>query len=181
MSRIGKLPISVPDNVKVEINQLNIKISGSLGVMEKSFKGEISLKFQDNKIFVNPLNIDNPEKFARAMWGTARSIINNMIKGVTVGFSTELEINGVGYRANVAGKYLNLALGKSHNTKVEIPANIKVDVPKPTSVLLKTIDKESLGQFVYLIKKQRPPEPYKGKGIKIAGEYIIRKQGKKGK
>ncbi len=176
MSRIGKLPIAIADQVKVEISGLHIKINGPKGSLSKSFAGKISIKQDNNNIVVTPLNETNA---ARAMWGTARSIINSMVKGVTEGFLQKLEVTGVGYRAMVKGKYLNLTLGKSHNTKIEIPDEIKVETPKQNIITLECIDKEKLGEFVAIIKRQRLPEPYKGKGIKIEGEYIQRKEGKK--
>ena len=145
--------------------------------MEKTFAGDISIEQNDETVVVKPLNSTNA---ARAMWGTARSIISGMVKGVTIGFSEELEVNGVGYRAAVKGKYLNLTLGKSHNTKIEIPEGIKVEAPKQNVITLESINKEMLGEFIAVIKRQRPPEPYKGKGIKRKGEYVQRKEGKKG-
>lgn len=177
MSRVGKVPVSVPESVKVEIDNLSVKINGPRGVLEKKFSGNISIVLQEGKILVNPL--DN-EKHSRAMWGTARSIIRNMIVGVTEGFKEELVVNGVGYRAAIKGKYLNLALGKSHTTIVEIPEGIKALTPKQDIIELEAISKDKLGQFVAIIKRQRPPEPYKGKGIRRKGEFIIRKEGKKG-
>jgi large subunit ribosomal protein L6 len=176
MSRVGKLPVVLPEGVTVNLDGLNIKVSGPKGQLAKFFSGNISLVLQENKILVVPLAKSNE---ARAMWGTARSIINGMVKGVTEGFVEELEVNGVGYRAAVKGSYLNLLLGKSHNTKIEIPKNIKVDTPKQNSIILESIDKEKLGQFVATIIKQRPPEPYKGKGIKRKGQFVQRKEGKK--
>jgi len=175
MSRVGKLPIPVPAGVKVEISGLNIKIQGPKGILEKVFAGQISIDHIDGSIIVKPLSEE-----ARAMWGTARSIINGMVKGVTLGFTEELEVNGVGYRASVKGKYLNLTLGKSHNTKIEIPEGIKVEAPKQNIIVLESHDKQKLGQYVAIIRNQRPPEPYKGKGIRRKGEYVQRKEGKKG-
>lgn len=177
MSRVGKVPVALSNGAKAEISGLNIKVQGSKGVLEKTFAGEIAIEQKDDTIIVKPLNDTNA---ARAMWGTARAIINSMVKGVTVGFSQELEVNGVGYRAAVKGKYLNLTLGKSHNTKIEIPEGIKVDAPKQNIITLESINKEKLGEFIAVIKRQRPPEPYKGKGIRIKGEYVQRKEGKKG-
>lgn len=177
MSRVGKVPVALTNGAKVEISGLSVKIHGPKGILEKTFAGEIVIEQKDEAIVVRPLNETNA---ARAMWGTARSIINGMVKGVTIGFSEELEVNGVGYRAAVKGKYLNLTLGKSHNTKIEIPEGIKVDAPKQNVIILESINKERLGEFVAVIKRQRPPEPYKGKGIKIKGEYVQRKEGKKG-
>lgn len=175
MSRVGKLPVPVPTGVKVEINGLNIKVQGPKGSLEKVFAGQITIEYIDDSIIVKPLDI-----LAKPMWGTARNIINGMVKGVTVGFQQELEVNGVGYRAVVKGKYLNLTLGKSHNTKIEIPEGINVDTPKQNIIILESHDKEKLGQYVAIIRNQRPPEPYKGKGIRRKGEYVQRKVGKKG-
>jgi large subunit ribosomal protein L6 len=175
MSRVGKLPVPVPKDVKVNITGLGIKIEGPRGVLEKSFAGKILLEYIDSSIVIKPLDVT-----AKAMWGTARSIINSMIKGVTSGFQQELEVNGVGYRAAVKGNYLNLTLGKSHNTKIEIPNWVKVETPKQNVITLESNDKQKLGQYIAIIKSQRPPEPYKGKGIKLKGEYIQRKEGKKG-
>lgn len=176
MSRVGKLPVIVPEDVKVEVQGVNVKISGPKGQLIKKFIDQVSINLQDDKIFVVP---KFQTKFSRAMWGTARSVISNMVKGVKEGFSEELEVNGVGYRASVKSGYLNLVLGKSHNTKIEIPRNIVVDTPKQNVISLSGNDKEKLGQFVAMIIKQRPPEPYKGKGIKRKGQYVQRKEGKK--
>lgn len=177
MSRVGKVPVSLTQGAKVEISGLNIKVHGTKGTLEKKFVGDIMIEQTGETIVVKPLNDTSA---AKAMWGTARSIINSMVKGVTVGFSEELEVNGVGYRAAIKGKYLNLTLGKSHNTKIEIPEGIKVDTPKQNIITLESINKEKLGEFIAVIKRQRPPEPYKGKGIKRKGEYVQRKEGKKG-
>lgn len=176
MSRVGKLPIPLPEGVKVEIDGLNIIVTGPKGKMQKIFVGSIAISLQDGVLFVKPLA---ENKNARSMWGTARSIINSMVKGVKDGFTEELEINGVGYKASVKDRYLNLMLAKSHNTKIEIPKNIKVTTPKQNQIILESVDKEKLGQFISIIIKQRPPEPYKGKGIKRKGQYVQRKEGKK--
>jgi large subunit ribosomal protein L6 len=176
MSRVGKLPIIIPEGIEVKINGLEVKISGPQGELSKTFAGDISLNVQEGKISVTPLN---ETKAATAMWGTARSIINGMVEGAKNGFSVELEVNGVGYRALVKGSYLNLTLGKSHNTKIEIPQNIKVETPKQNIIIAQSPDKERLGQFIANVIKQRPPEPYKGKGIKRKGQYVRRKEGKK--
>lgn len=177
MSRVGKLPVKIADDIKVEISGLFVKVQGPKGALEKKFAGLISIEYKDSQITVKPLD-DSSE--ARAMWGTARSIINGMVIGVKDGFKEELEVNGVGYRAAVKGKYLNLTLGKSHNTKIEIPEGIKVETPKQTVIMLESHDKHKLGQYVATIRSQRPPEPYKGKGIRRKGEYVQRKEGKKG-
>ncbi|AAY61144.1 ribosomal protein L6 [Rickettsia felis str. Pedreira] len=176
MSRVGKLPITIPEGVKVGLNDLEVKISGPKGELSKTFKGNIAISLEENKLLVKPLAAN---KNARAMWGTARSIISNMVTGVKEGFKLKLEINGVGYRAMVKGKYLNLMLAKSHNTKIEIPSDIKIEVPKQNIIILEGTDKEKLGQFASIIIKQRPPEPYKGKGIKFENQFIPRKEGKK--
>lgn len=176
MSRVGKLPITISDNIKVNISGLSIVVQGPKGELKKDFLGSISIAQVENQILVKPLS-DSSD--ARAMWGTARSIIANMVQGVLIGFTKELEVNGVGYRASVQGNFLNLALGKSHNTKIAIPAGVSATTPKQNSIVLQSIDKEILGAFVALIKRQRPPEPYKGKGIKGKGEYIERREGKK--
>ncbi len=177
MSRVGKLPVAIPEGVKVEISGLDIKVQGPKGILNKVFAGPISIKQEDSSVVIRPLDQTIP---ARAMWGTARSIINGMVVGVTTGFQEQLEINGVGYRAAVKGKYLNLTLGKSHNTKIEIPEGIQVTTPKQNVVVLESHDKQKLGQYVAVIRSQRPPEPYKGKGIRRSGEYVQRKEGKKG-
>ncbi|HJD54877.1 MAG TPA: 50S ribosomal protein L6 [Rickettsia endosymbiont of Proechinophthirus fluctus] len=176
MSRVGKLPIIIPEGVKIGLNDLEVKISGPKGELSKTFKGNIAISLAENKLLVKPLATN---KNARAMWGTARSIISNMVTGVKEGFKLKLEINGVGYRAMVKGKYLNLMLAKSHNTKIEIPSDIKIEMPKQNIIILEGTDKEKLGQFASMIIKQRPPEPYKGKGIKFENQFIPRKEGKK--
>ncbi|AJQ52068.1 MAG: 50S ribosomal protein L6 [Rickettsia conorii subsp. raoultii] len=176
MSRVGKLPITIPEGVKIGLNDLEVKISGPKGELSKTFKGNIAISLAENKLLVKPLAAN---KNARAMWGTARSIISNMVTGVKEGFKLKLEINGVGYRAMVKGKYLNLMLAKSHNTKIEIPSDIKIEMPKQNIIILEGTDKEKLGQFASIIIKQRPPEPYKGKGIKLENQFIPRKEGKK--
>ncbi|MCP5369744.1 MAG: 50S ribosomal protein L6 [Rickettsiaceae bacterium] len=174
MSRVGKVPVAIPQGVEVSVSNLDVTVKGPKGILSKSFRGAIEIEKVESFVLVKSLN-DN----GRPMWGTARSIINSMIKGVSEGFQEELEINGVGYRATIQGKFLNLTLGKSHNTKIEIPQDIKVDTPKQNIVKLESHNKEKLGQFIAIIKNQRPPEPYKGKGIKRKDEYIQRKEGKK--
>lgn len=176
MSRIGKLPINIPEGVKVELDDLDVNISGPKGRISKKFNGKISVTLDDKQIIIVPTD---KSKAAKSMWGTARSIINGMVKGVSDGFFQDLEVNGVGYRASVKDKYLNLTLGKSHNTKIIIPDIIKVEAPKQNIITLSSVNKEKLGHFVATIIKQRPPEPYKGKGIRRKGQYVQRKEGKK--
>lgn len=176
MSRVGKLPIAVPEGVNVDISGLSVNVKGPKGELAKTFAGDIEIVKEGAAVLVKP---KDKSKNAKSMWGTARSIINGMVHGVKEGFSQELEVNGVGYRVAVKGPYLNLSLGKSHNTKMEIPEGVKVDTPKQNIIILHSSDKQLLGQFAAQIIKQRPPEPYKGKGIKKKGQYVQRKEGKK--
>lgn len=176
MSRVGKLPISIPSGVEVKIDDLLITVKGPKGELRQEFVGNLKMAMTDNSLVVEP---QDKKKETRSMWGTARSIVQNMVKGVSEGFAEELEVNGVGYRAVVQGKYLNLSLGKSHDTKIEIPEAVTV-AAKQNAINLQSYDKQKLGQFIALIIKQRPPEPYKGKGIKKKGQYVERKEGKKG-
>ena len=176
MSRVGKLPVSVPEGVEVTIDGLSVATKGPKGSLDKTFAGNIEIKRDGETIVVSP---KDKTKHSRAMWGTARSIINGMVQGAKEGFIQELEVNGVGYRVSVKGKYLNLSLGKSHNTKMEIPEQVTVQTPKQNIIILNSADKQALGQFSASIIKQRPPEPYKGKGIKRKGQYVQRKEGKK--
>lgn len=177
MSRIGKIPVGIPEKVKVEISGSTVVVDGPRGSLKKTFGDGVDISELDGNIIVKP---SNNSVFSRSMWGTSRSIINSMTIGVTTGFKQELEVNGVGYRVSLKGKFLNLILGKSHATKIEIPDYINISVSKQNLIILESIDKEKLGHYVAIIRNQRPPEPYKGKGIKRKGEYIQRKEGKKG-
>jgi len=177
MSRVGKLPVNIPQGVTVEVTGLTLNVKGPKGELSRTFKGNLDIAVENNQVLVKPID---SQKQTRAMWGTARNIINNMIVGVKDAFKQELEINGVGYRAAIKGDFLNLSLGKSHNTKIQIPVSIKAEAPKQNVIILESIDKELLGQFSSVIIKQRPPEPYKGKGIKRKGQFVQRKEGKKG-
>ena len=176
MSRVGALPVTIPSGVEVQVRGLEVRAIGNKGDITKFFKGDINIEVLEGKVIVKPLN-DLAQ--SKAMWGTTRSILQNMVKGVSDGFSTELEIIGVGYRATVKDTYINLALGKSHNTKIKIPKDVHVTVPANNKMTLASFNKELLGQFVAQIIKQRPPEPYKGKGIKKVGQYVQRKESKK--
>ncbi len=176
MSRVGKLPVAIPEGVSVNVSGLSLQVKGPKGELSKSFKGNITISVEGNTVVVVP---NDAEKQTKAMWGTARNIIRNMVVGVKEAYKQELEVNGVGYRAAVKEPYLNMTLGKSHNTKFEIPKGIRVDTPKQNIIIMECIDKELLGQFTSVIIKQRPPEPYKGKGIKRKGQYVQRKEGKK--
>ena len=176
MSRIGKSPINFTTDVNVSYKDTLLTISGPKGKLERFIDPLIELKVENNIISLTPKKINNDTK---AKWGLYRALVNNMVQGVTSGFSKTLEINGVGYKAKVQGDYLNLSLGFSHEIKIEIPEEIKVSSPKATIVEISSHDKEKLGQFAANIRRLRPPEPYKGKGVKYSDEYIIRKVGKK--
>ncbi len=176
MSRIGKLPILIPKDVNVEINGLSVNASGPKGKLSKTFKGDINISISDDKIIINPLN---KTKNAKSMWGTSRSVISSMIKGVKEGFSQDLEVNGVGYRASIKGDHISMSLGKSHGTKIRIPEGIGAETPKQNIIVISSADLEKLGQFASIIKRQRPHEPYKGKGIITKGQFVQRKEGKK--
>jgi large subunit ribosomal protein L6 len=177
MSRVGKALIRTPQGVKITVTNDNfVTVEGKLGKLEAKFSKDFDIKIEGEVASVNP---KNPDNFNRAMWGTIRSLLNNMVIGVSTGYAINVDIVGVGFRANLKGKYLNLSLGKSHNTKVEVPQGITVEVPKPTELVLKSIDKQAVGQFAAILVRQRKPEPYKGKGIKIRGRFFIKKEGKK--
>ncbi len=178
MSRIGKLPVEIPDKVKVNIENGNVvKVEGPLGKMERKFPDAVEIVMEDNKIIVKK-KTDN--RFAKAMWGTARALINNMVIGVSKGFEKKLEINGVGYRAELKGKVLNLTLGYSHPIEYPIPEDIEIKVDR-NIIIVKGKDKEKVGQVAAIIRSFRKPDPYKLKGIKYVDEVIIRKAGKAGK
>jgi large subunit ribosomal protein L6 len=178
MSRIGKLPIEIPSGVTVTLENLNIKVKGPKGILTRELMDGVKIELNENKILVNRSNED---RSAHAAHGLTRTLINNMVTGVTKGFEKALEITGVGYRAEVKGDILSLALGYSHPVNYEIPKGINVEVEKMTRILLKGIDKELVGQTAAKIRSFRSPEPYKGKGVKYAGEKILRKAGKTGK
>ena len=175
MSRIGKLPIAIPTGVECVIADQMVSISGKLGKLSFNFPREISVVMEDSKIKIVPVN---ETKRARAMWGLGRSLVNNMVIGVSQGFVKKLEITGVGYRAAVDGKFLTLNAGFSHEIKIAIPEGITIKADKPTLLTVSGCDKQQVGAICALIIKQRPPEPYKGKGISD-GRKIRRKEGKK--
>ena len=178
MSRIGNKVISVPAGVEVKIDGQKITVKGPKGTLEKEVHKNISLEMNENTIKV--IRKDN-EPDNRSLHGLTRSLINNMIIGVTEEFSKELQINGVGYRVAKQGNNLNLTLGYSHPVIFEAPAGISFDVPNPNTIIVKGIDKELVGQTAAVIRTTRPPEVYRGKGIKYADEVIRRKEGKTGK
>ena len=176
MSRIGKNPVEVPSGVEVVINGTLVTAKGKLGSLEYQATDDVSISLEDGKVWVKPANDGSR---ARSMWGTARSCVQNMVTGVGEGFTKELEINGVGYRAAVQGSNLNLQLGFSHDVIYPIPEGITVKCEKPTSIAISGADKQKVGQVAAEIRAFRPPEPYKGKGVKYADEQILRKEGKK--
>ena len=176
MSRIGKKAVSVPTGVTVNLAGQNIAVKGPKGELKFVLVEHVLAKFEGGKIAVNPRD---QTKLARSCWGMSRTMISNMIKGVTQGYSRSLEINGVGYRANVQGKILQLNLGYSHDVNYPIPEGIEIKTPKPTEITVTGIDKQRVGQVAAEIRDFRGPEPYKGKGIKYSDERIFRKEGKK--
>jgi large subunit ribosomal protein L6 len=178
MSRIGKLPVEIPKGVKITYTEPCVKIEGPKGTLSRNVMEGVALEISDTSVVVK--RADDGIK-SRSAHGLTRTLINNMVTGVTKGFETALEINGVGYRAEVKGNILNLSLGYSHPINFELPTGISVEVDKMTKVLVKGIDKELVGQVAAKIRGFRGPEPYKGKGIKYAGEAILRKAGKTGK
>jgi large subunit ribosomal protein L6 len=176
MSRVGKKPVAVPAGVTANVDGQTVKVKGPKGAVQLVLHGDVGAKLEAGTIQVDPRN---ETKLARALWGTSRALIANLITGVTKGFEQRLEITGVGYRASVQGKNLQIALGYSHDIVHPIPDGITIATPKPTEIVVTGIDKQKVGQVAANIRDYRPPEPYKGKGIKYAGEFIFRKQGKK--
>jgi len=178
MSRIGKSPITVPNGVEVSIAGRTVSVKGPKGNLSREIPGEIIVRKEENSLLVER---PNDERNNRALHGLTRTLVNNMVVGVTDGFTKELEIVGVGYRAEAQGQNLRLALGFSHPVIVEAPAGISFEIPAQTRVIVKGIDKELVGQVAANIRSIRKPEPYKGKGVRYAGERILRKAGKTGK
>jgi large subunit ribosomal protein L6 len=176
MSRIGRKPVPVPDAVSVEIAPGNIAVKGPKGELRQTLSREMKVEQSDGAVTV-ARPTDRGEH--RALHGLTRSLIANMVEGVTDGFERRLEIQGVGYRAALKGKKLELALGFSHPVAVEAPEGIEFEVPQPTEIIVRGIDKQLVGQVAADIRKRRPPEPYKGKGIRYKGEQVLRKVGKR--
>jgi large subunit ribosomal protein L6 len=176
MSRIGKKPVSLPQGVTATVNGQTVTAKGPKGELNFVVNDEVLVKMEDNQIAVEPRD---QSKAARSKWGMSRTQIVNILNGVKEGFEKKLEINGVGYRAALQGKNLQLALGFSHDVVYETPKGITITVPKPTEITVSGIDKQQVGQVAAEIRKYRGPEPYKGKGVKYAGERIVRKEGKK--
>ncbi len=178
MSRIGNKPIEVPAGVDVKIDGNHVFVKGPKGTLEKDIRSELTVKLEGNQITVTR---PNDAKLNKSLHGLSRTIIANMVEGVTQGFTKELEINGVGYRAAKQGKDLVMNLGYSHQVTMSETDEIKIDVPQPNKIVISGTDKQKVGQFAAEVRKKRPPEPYKGKGIKYVDEHIQRKEGKAGK
>ena len=176
MSRIGKKAIAVPAGITANVEGQTVKVKGPKGALQVVLHDDVSVKIDGGEIKVDPRA---ETKGARAQWGTSRTLIANLIAGVTKGFERRLEISGVGYRASVQGKNLQLALGYSHDIVYPIPEGIAIATPRPVEIVISGIDRQKVGQVAADIREYRPPEPYKGKGIKYAGERIFRKEGKK--
>lgn len=178
MSRIGKQPVPIPDKVKIDINGTTVSVEGPKGKVSKTFASVVKIEKKDNNVLVSPTD---ETRFSRAMYGTARSVIAGMVKGVSVGYLKELEIQGVGFKAALKGNLLDLSLGYSHAILHEIPAGIKVTVTDQTKLKIEGADKQLVGQVTAEIRAYYPPEPYKGKGVRIVGEHAERVRRKEGK
>ncbi|MCF4125921.1 50S ribosomal protein L6 [Methylobacterium sp. SyP6R] len=176
MSRVGKKPVTVPAGVTATVDGQNVKIKGQKGELSFRVPDQVSVTQENGAISVQPRS---QTKEARAMWGLSRAQVSNLVEGVTKGYEKKLEISGVGYRAAVAGKVLKLSLGYSHDVEYAIPEGITIATPKPVEIVVTGIDKQRVGQVAAEIRDYRGPEPYKGKGVKYAGEFIFRKEGKK--
>jgi len=176
MSRIGKKPVAIPGGVTASVDGQVVEVKGPKGELKHVLVDDVIAKLDKGGIEVSPRN-DSQQ--ARAMWGMSRTLLANLIAGVTEGFTKKLEITGVGYRAAVQGSNLQLQLGYSHDVAYPIPQGIQVQCPKPTEIIVTGIDKQKVGQVAAEIRRFRPPEPYKGKGVRYAGEFILRKEGKK--
>ena len=176
MSRIGKKPVVIPSGVTAKLEGRTIAVKGAKGELKFTAPDEVAVSIDGAAVHVKPLGED---KRSRSMWGMARAQIANLVGGVTQGFERKLEISGVGYKAAVAGKNLQLSLGYSHDIMYPIPAGVTITTPKPTEITVAGIDKRQVGQVASEIRAFRGPEPYKGKGVKYVGEFIFRKEGKK--
>ena len=176
MSRIGRKPIEIPEGVEIDVKSGAVNVKGPKGELNQQVDGDMKVAIENSTLTVERPT-DRGEH--RALHGLTRSLIANMVEGVTDGFERRLEIQGVGYRANLKGKTLEMALGYSHPVTVEAPEGIEFEVPQPTEVVVRGIDKQLVGETAARIRKTRPPEPYKGKGVRYAGEHVARKVGKR--
>jgi large subunit ribosomal protein L6 len=176
MSRIGKKPVAVPSGITANVEGQTVKVKGPKGALSFVVPDDVTVKLDGGQIKVDPRS---ETKRARSQWGTSRTLISNLIAGVSKGFERRLEITGVGYRAAVQGKNLNIALGYSHDINYPIPEGITIATPRPVEIIISGADRQRVGQVAAEIREYRPPEPYKGKGIKYSDERIFRKEGKK--
>src|SRR5882724_10752922 len=176
MSRIGKKSVAIPAGVTANVEGQTVKVKGPKGELKLVLHDDISAKLEAGMVKVDPRS---ETKRARALWGLSRTLVSNLVAGVTKGFERRLDITGVGYRAAAQGKTLQLLLGYSHEVNYAIPEGIQIATPKPTEIVVTGIDKQKVGQVAAEIRGYRPPEPYKGKGVRYAGEFIFRKEGKK--
>ena len=176
MSRVGKKPVQVPTGVTAKVDGQLVSVTGAKGELVFSVPEDVSVAFEGGLIKVDPRG---ESKRARAMWGMSRAMINNIVVGVSKGYERKLEITGVGYKAAIAGKNLQLSLGFSHDVNYPVPTGVTITTPKPTEILVVGADKRQVGQVAAEIRAYRGPEPYKGKGVKYEGEFIFRKEGKK--
>ncbi|HEU0155732.1 MAG TPA: 50S ribosomal protein L6 [Stellaceae bacterium] len=176
MSRIGKHPVTIPSGVEVQLADRILTAKGQLGTLRLAVSNEVTAAIADGAVTITP---NSETKRSRAMWGTTRALVSNMVTGVSEGFSVGLEINGVGYRAAVQGDVLNLQLGYSHDVPFPIPSDVTITCERPTAITVRGADRQRVGQIAAEIRAWRPPEPYKGKGIKYATETVRRKEGKK--
>jgi len=177
MSRIGKQPVTIPDGVTVTLEEASIEVKGPKGTLSAALPPSVEARIEDGQVVFKPLAKDKP---TRSLYGLVRALTNNMVMGVTNGFAKDLEILGVGYRADVKGRVLNLTLGFSHPVEVPVPEGLDVKMDGNTKIRIEGIDKHQVGQFASEIRKIRPPEPYKGKGVRYADEHVRRKVGKTG-
>jgi large subunit ribosomal protein L6 len=178
MSRIGKKPVPVPTGVTAKVDGQTVSVKGPKGELSITLVDDVKAELGDDGVTVSPRD---QSKRARSMWGMSRSLVDNLMTGVATGFTRTLEINGVGYRAAMRGKDLQLNLGYSHEVVYAVPEGVQVQCPKPTEIVVSGIDAARVGQVAAEIRRYRPPEPYKGKGVKYAKEFIFRKEGKKKK
>ena len=176
MSRIGKKPVSVPKGVQASVSGQVVKVKGPKGELSLRLVDDVKVAMTDEGVSISPVN---DSKRARSMWGMQRTMVQNLMVGVTEGYRKALEIHGVGYRAALKGKAVQLAVGLSHEVLHPIPEGIKVEIPKPTEIVITGIDKQAVGHLAAELRSYRPPEPYQGKGVRYQGEFILRKEGKK--
>lgn len=176
MSRIGKKAVQIPSGVEANLNDNVLTVKGPKGSLDMTFVSEVDVKLEDGAVEVTPRGNG---KRARSMWGMQRTMVSNLVEGVTDGFTKKLELNGVGYRAQMQGKNINLQLGFSHDILYEVMEGVEVKCPSQTEIIISGIDKQKVGQVAAEIREYRKPEPYKGKGVKYEDEYIFRKEGKK--